>query len=58
MKKTREIVDYVVVLAFLLAPCKVLSAQKQDCGEVIAMVKMARSISTAELAANKLKARR
>jgi hypothetical protein len=56
MKKAYEIANCVVVLALLLAPCKVLSAQKQDCGEVIAMVKMARAISTAELAANKLKA--
>ena len=56
MKKTHEIANCVVVLALLLAPCKVLSAPKQDCGEVDAMVKMARAISTAELAANKLKA--
>jgi hypothetical protein len=56
MKKTHEIANCIVVLAWLLAPCKVLTAQKQDCGEVIAMVKMARAISSAELAANKLKA--
>jgi hypothetical protein len=54
--KAHEIANYVVVLTFLLAPCKVLTAQKSNCGEIDAMVKMARAISSAELAAHKLKA--
>src|SRR5208337_1927407 len=54
--KTHEIANCVVALTFLLAPCKVLPAQKPNCGEIDAMAKMARSMSTAELAANKLKA--
>jgi hypothetical protein len=54
--KTHEIANCVVVLTFLFAPCKVLSAQKSNCGEIDAMAKMARSMSTAELAANKVNA--
>ena len=54
--KTHEIACCVVALTFLLAPCKVLSAQKPNCGEINAIAKMARAISTAELAAHKLNA--
>jgi hypothetical protein len=54
--KKHEIANCVVALAFLLAPGKVMSAQKPDCGEVDAMAKMARAISTAELAAHRLNA--
>ncbi len=54
--KTRRIANYVVVLTLLFAPCKALLAQEQNCVEIDAMVKMARSISTAELAADQLKA--
>jgi hypothetical protein len=56
MIKTREIATSVVALTFLLASCKVLSAQKPNCGEIDAIAKMARAISTAELAAHKLNA--
>jgi hypothetical protein len=54
--KTHEIAYYVVALALLLAPCKILPAEKPNCGEIDALAKMARAISTAELAAHKLKA--
>ena len=54
--KTHEIATSVVALTFLLAPCKVLSAQKPNCGEIDAIARMARAISTAELAANREKA--
>jgi hypothetical protein len=56
MIKTHEIATSVVALTFLLAPCKVLPAQKPNCGEIDAIAKMARAISTAELAAHKLNA--
>ncbi|MGA3161262.1 MAG: hypothetical protein ABSC77_08585 [Terracidiphilus sp.] len=56
MIRTHEIASCVVALTFLLAPCKVLSAQMLNCGEVEAMAKMARAISTAELAAHKVNA--
>jgi hypothetical protein len=56
MIKTHEIACCVVALMFLLAPSKVWSAQKPNCGEIDAIAKMARAISTAELAAHKLKA--
>jgi hypothetical protein len=56
MIKTHEIATSVVALTFLLAPCKALSAQKPNCGEIDAIAKMARAISTAELAANREKA--
>jgi hypothetical protein len=56
MMKTHEIATSVVALTFLLAPCKVLSAQKPNCGEIDAIAKMARAVSTAELAAHKLNA--
>ncbi|MGA2349274.1 MAG: hypothetical protein ABSF70_02480 [Terracidiphilus sp.] len=51
--KTHKLASCAVVLAFLLAPCKALPAQKPDCGEVAAMAKMARTISSAELVAEK-----
>jgi hypothetical protein len=54
--KTHQIVRCVVVLILLLAPGKMLTAQKLNCGEVEAMVRMARAISTADLAAAKVKA--
>ena len=54
--KTHEIANCVVALTFLFAPGKVLFAQKPNCGEVDAMAKMARAVSTAELAAHKLNA--
>jgi hypothetical protein len=54
--KTHEIATSVVALTFLLAPCKVLSAQKPNCGEIDAIARMARAVSTAELAAHKLNA--
>ena len=56
MIKTHEIATSVVALTFLLASCKVMSAQKPNCGEIDAIAKMARAISTAELAAHKLNA--
>jgi hypothetical protein len=56
MIKTHQIATSVVALTFLLAPCKVLSAQKPNCGEIDAIARMARAISTAELAANREKA--
>ena len=56
MIKTHQIATSVVALTFLLAPCKVLSAQKPNCGEINAIAKMARAVSTAELAAHKLNA--
>jgi hypothetical protein len=56
MIKTHDIAYCLVALTFLLAPGKVLSAQKPNCGEIDAIAKMARAISTAELAAYKLKA--
>jgi len=56
MIKTHEIATSVVALTFLLATCKVLSAQKPNCGEIDAIAKMARAVSTAELAAHKLNA--
>jgi hypothetical protein len=54
--KAHEIALCVVALTFLLAPCKILPAEKPDCGEIDAIAKMARAISTAELAAHKSKA--
>jgi len=54
--KTQGIWIIAVVLAFFLAPCKGLFAQKSNCGEIDAMAKMARAISSGELAANRLKA--
>ena len=56
MIKTHEIACYVVAMTSLLMPCKVWSAQKPNCGEIEAIAKMARAISTAELAAHKLNA--
>ena len=56
MKKTHEIASCVVALTILLVPCRMLPAEKPDCGEIDAIAKMARAISTAELAAHKLKA--
>jgi hypothetical protein len=56
MIKTHEIATSVVALTLLLAPCKVLFAQKPNCGEIDAIARMARAISTAELAAHKLNA--
>ena len=53
---THEIAYCVVALTFLLAPCRMLPAEKPNCGEIDALAKMARAISTAELAAHKLKA--
>ncbi len=54
--KTHEISKCAVVLALLLTSCMVLLAQKPDCGEINAMAKMARAISSKDLADNKLKA--
>jgi hypothetical protein len=54
--KTHEVAYCVVALTFLLASCKVLPAQKPICSEIEAIAKMARAISTAELAAHKSKA--
>ena len=54
--KTHEIAYCVVALTLLLAPCKMLPAEKPNCGEIDAIAKMARAISTAELAAHKLNA--
>jgi hypothetical protein len=54
--KTHEIARRVVVLALLAALCKVVPAQKPDCGEVDAMAKMSRAISSKELTAEKSKA--
>jgi len=54
--KTHEIVILAVVLALFLAPCKALFAQKSNCGEIDAMARMARAISSGELAANRSKA--
>lgn len=54
--KSHEIAYCVVALTFLLAPCRILPAEKPDCGEIDAIAKMARAISTAELAASKEKA--
>lgn len=56
MIKTHEIVSYVVVLTLLIAPCKLWSAPKPNCGEIDAIAKMARAVSTAELTAHKLNA--
>lgn len=53
---TQEIASCVAVLALLFIPCRALRAQKPDCGEIAAMAKMSRAISSAELAAHKLKA--
>jgi hypothetical protein len=53
---THEIAYCVVALTFLLAPCRMLPAEKPNCGEFDAIAKMARAISTAELAAHKLNA--
>jgi hypothetical protein len=53
MIRTHEITYCLVALTFLLAPCKLFSAPKPNCGEINAIAKMARAISTAELAANK-----
>jgi hypothetical protein len=54
--KTHEIAYGVVAMTLLLASCRMLPAEKPDCGEIDAIAKMARAISTAELAAHKLKA--
>jgi hypothetical protein len=54
--KMHEIANCVVALTLLFTPGKVSSAQKPNCGEVDAMAKMARAISTAELAAHRLNA--
>jgi hypothetical protein len=54
--KAREIAYCLVALSFLLAPSKMLPAEKPNCGEMDAIAKMARAISTAELAAHKLNA--
>ena len=54
--KTHEIATCVVALSFLFAPSMMWSAQKPNCGEIDAIAKMARAISTAELAAHKLSA--
>src|ERR1035437_10197994 len=51
--KMHEIATCVVALSFLLTPCKLFSAPKPNCSEINAIAKMARAISTAELAANK-----
>lgn len=54
--KTHGILIIAVVLALFFAPCRALFAQKSNCGEIDAMVKMARAISSGELAANRVKA--
>ena len=54
--KTHEIASFMVALTFLLTSCRILPAKKPDCGEINAIAKMARAISTAELAASKEKA--
>ena len=54
--KTHGILIIAVVLALFFAPCRALFAQKSNCGEIDAMVKMARAISSGELAAARLKA--
>jgi hypothetical protein len=54
--KMREIATCVVALTFLFAPGRMLLAQKPNCGEIDAIAKMARVISTAELAAHKANA--
>lgn len=54
--KRRDVAIGIAVLTFLIAPCRALPAEKPNCGEVEAMAKMARAISTAELAAYKEKA--
>ncbi len=54
--KSHQIVRCVVALSFLLTPCTVLPAEKPNCGEVEAIARMARAVSTAELAAYKGKA--
>jgi hypothetical protein len=54
--KTHRIANYVVVLTLLFAPCQAWRAQERSCVEIDAIVKMARAISTAELAADQLKA--
>ena len=51
-----EIATCVVALTFMLVPSSKLSAQKPDCSEIIAVAKMARAISTKELAAHKANA--
>jgi hypothetical protein len=56
MMKTHEIVIIAVVLTIFLAPCNALFAQKLNCGEIDAMARMARAISSGELAADRLKA--
>jgi hypothetical protein len=54
--KTHQIVRYVAILTFLLAPGGALPAQKFDCVDVEAIAGMARAVSTAELSASKVKA--
>ena len=54
--KMHEFATCVVALSFLLVPSRMLSAPKPNCGEIEAIAKMARAISTAELAAHKLNA--
>lgn len=54
--KTHKFAYSVVALTLLLVPCKILPAEKPNCGEIDAIAKMARAISTAELAAHKLDA--
>ena len=54
--KTHEFAYCVVALTLLLSPCKMLLAEKPNCGDIDAIAKMARAISTAELAAHKLNA--
>ena len=54
MTKTQKIVLCAAVVAFLGSPCMELSAQKPACGEVNAMARMARAISSKDLADNKL----
>ncbi|MGD0682516.1 MAG: hypothetical protein ABR990_10725 [Terracidiphilus sp.] len=56
MIKTHKIASSLAALTFLLAHGKMLSAQKPNCGEINAIARMARAISTAELAANREKA--
>jgi hypothetical protein len=51
-----EIASCVAALTLLFASGKVSLAEKPNCGEIDAIAKMARAISTAELAAHKLNA--
>ena len=54
MTKKQKIVLCAAVVVFLTSPRMELSAQKPACGEVNAMARMARAISSKDLANNKL----